>query len=363
MVQGRHWCFTIWDPKWRHTQLNNNQLSKIQYCIYSLEKGKNGSNSRGNAARDHGRNSSEPDPHAEHGKHIQGYLECLRSLKPGSIKLLLGQPTVHLEIRKGTRAEARDYCRKSDTHLSGPWEYGIWREAGQGRRTDVAELKDVIDTTGSILACFEHDFGATVRMHRGLEKYLTLTQQAARAQYRILTVIWIWGPTRTGKTRHVYDSSSAGNVYPLTIREPLWFDGYENQETLLLDDFSDSKLPLHQLLVLLDGHPTTVQVKGGMTWAGWNKVFITTNRHPNEFYPGGTPERNALTARISKIGHKPSLHGPILWETTQNSALDESKETSSQRQSASASPVQVYSEPESPSRSSRVTFTLTDDDD
>lgn len=360
MVQGRHWCFTIWDSKWRHTQLNNNQLSKIQYCIYQVEEG------NGEATADHYRGRTPADtelnPPPTPRRHIQGYLESLRSLKPGSVKLLLGRADAHLEIRKGSRAQARDYCRKIDSRVSGPWEYGLWREAGQGRRTDVAELKDVIDSTGSILACFEHDFGATVRMHRGLEKYLTLTQQAARAQYRTLTVIWIWGPTRTGKTRHVYESSSAGNVYPLTIREPLWFDGYENQETLLLDDFCDSKLPLHQLLVLLDGHPTTVQVKGGMTWAGWTKVFITTNRHPNEFYPGGTPERNALTARISKIGHKPSLHGPILWETLPSNASDESKEASSQRRSASASPVPDYSEPESPSRNSRVTFTLTDDD-
>lgn len=53
----------------------------------------------------------------------------------------------HLEKRRGTVAEARDYCRKEATREAGPWEVGTTNEGGAGARSDL------------------HDFSAAVRGH------------------------------------------------------------------------------------------------------------------------------------------------------------------------------------------------------
>ena len=75
-------------------------------------------------------------------EHIQGYLEFTKPVKFGGIKKWL--PTAHLEPRKGTRDQARDYCMKEDSRIAGPWEYGSWSAGGSGARTDIAIARDLI---------------------------------------------------------------------------------------------------------------------------------------------------------------------------------------------------------------------------
>lgn len=53
----------------------------------------------------------------------------------------------HLEKRRGTVAEARDYSRKEATREAGPWEIGTYDQGGSGQRSDL------------------HDFTAAVRIH------------------------------------------------------------------------------------------------------------------------------------------------------------------------------------------------------
>lgn len=63
----------------------------------------------------------------------------------------------------------------------------------------------------------------------------------------------------------------------------VWWDGYEGQSLLILDDFT-GWIPLTQLLNILDGYPMTLNVKNGRTMANWTTVVITSNLHPRDWY-------------------------------------------------------------------------------
>lgn len=64
-------------------------------------------------------------------EHLQGYVEFTKPQRLTGVKKNLGDTTVHCEARRGTREQARDYCKKEDAN---PYEYGNFTEGGQGTR-------------------------------------------------------------------------------------------------------------------------------------------------------------------------------------------------------------------------------------
>lgn len=86
--------------------------------------------------------------------HLQGYVEFTNPAKFSVIQTLFKFPG-HYEKRRGSRDQARDYCRKEDTRVRGPFEMGEWTSR-QGTRSDLDEIivaiqggatPDDIDTT------------------------------------------------------------------------------------------------------------------------------------------------------------------------------------------------------------------------
>lgn len=68
--------------------------------------------------------------------HWQGYAEFTAPQRLAALKKWL--PTAHFEVARGSREQARDYTRKPEGRLSGPFEYGDFGAGGQGQRSDLA---------------------------------------------------------------------------------------------------------------------------------------------------------------------------------------------------------------------------------
>lgn len=121
----------------------------------------------------------------------------------------------------------------------------------------------------------------------------------------------IWGPTGMYKStwgRGIARGPSnghgiAGDTFPLPYQRSggTWWDGYRGQRTLLLDDFDPSKMPLLQLLRVLDSFTFVGEVKGSVVTADWTEVIITNNIHPDRWYPTEGPERMAALLRRLKV--------------------------------------------------------------
>ncbi len=111
----------------------------------------------------------------------------------------------------------------------------------------------------------------------GLSRLQSLMQPAP--PFRKLKCFVFYGPPGTGKTRRAYEQ------FPMLFSKPdgEWFDGYDNQECLLFDDYRGQHA-LHQLLRWCDGYPFQVPIKGGFKWARWTTVIFTSNLPMKSWY-------------------------------------------------------------------------------
>ena len=111
-----------------------------------------------------------------------------------------------------------------------------------------------------------------------------------------------WGASGTGKSRRAVEE--AGDDVYFKPRGK-WWDGYQQQQSVILDDFY-GWLPFDDLLRLLDRYPLRVEYKGGFHEFNSKTIFITSNVHPLDWYKGDwyqAEQKQALTRRINCIIH------------------------------------------------------------
>ncbi len=203
-----------------------------------------------------------------------------KACRLAGIKKILGVNSIHLEARKGTRDQARDYCMKGESRSGGPWEVGTWNVIGQGKRSDLENVLTVMLTAKTFQEVVEADPVVYVRYSRGLEKAWQITKKTSKRVPPV--VILIYGPTGSGKTRHVMSQPS---IFKKS-GDDQWFDGYDGESTLLIDDFSGAKsrVSLSFLLQLLDRYTVNLPIKGAFTPLVAKVVYVTTNLHPRLWY-------------------------------------------------------------------------------
>lgn len=227
--------------------------------------------------------------------HVQGYTEFSRPTRVTKFKQIIDDRAAHCERRRGTRIQAREYCLKQDSRLWGPYEYGDFGTGGQGGRTDLLSVKRAIDEGASQAQVASDYFESWVRHHKAFAAYSNLLATTSPTLRTVRTTV-LWGPTGSGKSHRAY--THAPHAYrlapPNVDHGALWWDGYDNQKTIILDDF-ESWIPFRTLLQLLDKYPIRCQVKGGVVMAQWTHVIITSNAHPDSWYAnayaGGPLER------------------------------------------------------------------------
>lgn len=231
--------------------------------------------------------------------HLQGFVSWDTPRSLDKFKTDVSQK-LHIERSRGTPLQASDYCKYDDypanTKPNRFEEFGELPR--QGERTDwcvaLSQLKsgtpveEVVECQPQLLPCI-----------RALETYKS---KCLKPLHRAVEVIVLWGDAGSGKSRWAYDN------YPdLYSKAPnKWWDGYTGQKTILLDDFY-GYIPHSELLQVLDRYPYHCEIKGGHIWAQYDRVIITSNKPPEQWYSFGLkPE---LRRRLHKILHY-SIDGP-----------------------------------------------------
>ncbi len=233
-----------------------------------------------------------------HRLHLQGYVEFSTPFRLRACQSALGIRDSHVEPRKGSREQAKEYCQKQDTRVDGPWEVGTWI-SGQGSRQDLNEVKEALDADKSSREVSDQFFSAFVKFHRGISAYRLL--HAVRRRWPMEVTVY-WGPTGTGK------SQAAWARYPEAFLLPPqqsssgcgWWDGYDGHEDIIVDEFY-GWLRYSFMLQLLDRYPLRVETKGGSVEFVGRRICFTSNKAPTEWYDENKFDYAPLRHRITKI--------------------------------------------------------------
>lgn len=202
--------------------------------------------------------------------HLQGYLELSERKRGTAIRKLDGLSRAHLEVRKGTQSEAITYCQKEADF----YEFGTKSEVAQGQRTDLEEVKEALDTGSSIAEIAENHFSSFVRYERSFRSYQQLrTPRISRE----VEVYILWGKSGTGKTRIIFETFPDVFICPDPTLK--WFDGYEGEDVILIDEYRGEAASSFVLRVL-DRYPLRVPIKCGFREMKATKIFITSNMPP-----------------------------------------------------------------------------------
>lgn len=229
----------------------------------------------------------------------QGYAQLVTPSRLPKIKELLGSPTAHIEKAKGSPQQAWDYCTKEETRIEGPWCTGL-RPGGAGTRTDIVGAVDLLKEGKRLAQVLEEYPSVVVKYFRGLQAcQMLLAKSRDPANSPVIEVFW--GESGTGKTRKAVSENP--DAYLLTKPNgngTLWFDGYEGQTCVILDEFY-GWIQYDLLLRLLDRYPLRVQTKGGTVEMCATKFVITSNKSWRDWYPN-IDKLDALERRIREFG-------------------------------------------------------------
>lgn len=91
------------------------------------------------------------------------------------------------------------------------------------------------------------------------------------------------GPTGIGKSRRAWDEATF-DAYPKDPNTKFW-DGYNGQINVVMDEFR-GRIDISHLLRWFDRYPVIVEVKGSSVVLKAEKIWITSNLEPREWYPG-----------------------------------------------------------------------------
>ncbi len=215
--------------------------------------------------------------------HYQGVVHFKNPLRRSGVAALLGGGGIHLEISRGSAEDNKTYCSKQATREEGtdPWELGQMPQ--QGKRTDVDSAVETIREEGYTAAAINHPT-VFIKYPNGMKEYASVIQRVARGQdYRPPEILVLIGPTDCGKTTLAYTiPTKGGKVYDKPLDDH-WFDGYDGESTILLDEFY-GQLKFSLILKLLDGWPMRRQVKGSMVTLSNSRWVITSNTYPWQWY-------------------------------------------------------------------------------
>lgn len=243
-------------------------------------------------------------------KHLQGTIIFRDAVTLAGVKRH-GLVRGHVEVMRGTVGQSIDYCSKEESRdAEAGFAYEAYGDApagagaGQGNRTDFELVRDHFKGGGDFSAAVEQFPSLAVRYPGGLRLLQANFQQPRAAQTK---VFWFYGPTGSGKSRLAF--SEYPDAY-CKMPGNKWWDGYEQQKSVIIDDYRRDLCTFSELLRLFDRYHHRVEFKGGSVEFNSEVIVITSPKNPQETWEGRSEEDiGQLMRRIHEVRHFSGIVG------------------------------------------------------
>lgn len=264
MSRSRAWCFTLNN----YTDADESLLQQVE-CDYIV------------FGRETGEEKEVP--------HLQGYIYFKNPKRLGGLKKLHSR--AHWETAKGTAEQNFTYCTKQGDF------YERGSKPQQGKRNDLAEIREIIKAGGGMEQVIEKASNyQALRAGELLLKYQKAPHRPEREIY------WYYGPTGSGKTRAATQEAETRGSYWISGKSLKWWDGYDGEKQVIIDDFRADFCTFHELLRLFDIYPMRVEFKGGSRPLMATAIWVTCPYPPTAVWKNKTEEDlEQLTRRIHTI--------------------------------------------------------------
>jgi len=207
--------------------------------------------------------------------HLQGWITFNSAKTVSSVRKLL--PGCHVEVMHGSIGENETYISKSASIVErgekpitndnkGRNEQMRWHRA-----RELAKEGNLDDIDADIY----------IRCYNTLKSIGKDHQK--KPEPCDVKCFWIYGPTGTGKSHAV--ETTFPQCYKKAMDDLKWFDGYQNEDVIYLEDIDKYQVKWGGLLKrLADRWPMQASIKGAMKYIRPKIVIVTSNYSIEEIW-------------------------------------------------------------------------------
>lgn len=223
--------------------------------------------------------------------HLQGFCNLQKPMRFNTIKKRLNNG-IHIEKANGSDEDNQKYCSKTGEFF----ETGV--PQSQGKRNDLAAVVDSISSGANITSVAEHFPCAFIKYHRGIKEYIKTIRPVPVRDFKT-EVFYYYGEPGTGKSRTALEEAKNRGMDSIYYKpRGLWWDGYQQQECVIIDDFY-GWIKYDEMLKIMDRYPYKVQIKGGFEEFTSKYIWITSNVDTDLLYKFEGYNTAAFERRLS----------------------------------------------------------------
>ena len=222
--------------------------------------------------------------------HLQGACTFYRNYRLKGVKKL--HDKAHWEM--GIASQDFNYCKKRGSEVIRDENNKV-----QGKRNDIQEIREGLEAGDDIKQVLKK--ARSMASVNFAKTWLTEMAEHLPPDTKI-QIHWYYGASGTGKTRKVLQDCQPRPYIPINHK---WWDGYQGQDAVLLDDLRPDWCKPAELLRLLDPyrHEYRGEIKGGSRPLVATKIYITAPYHPEDFWKDINEDPKQLLRRIDLLIH------------------------------------------------------------
>jgi len=245
-------------------------------------------------------------------RHAQGFLVLKKKSKFSAVKKIFPEQ-VHLEPMGPFSSVEKNiaYCSKDSVFTfygTPPTSENAGRTGGAMERlrwstaNDLAASGAFDEIDPQIKICH---FGNLLKIHSYSTRDTSMLAKACGH--------WNWGVPGSGKSYHSRLGYNEGSLYLKGANK--WWDGYNDQEFVLLEDLDPSHAWMaNYLKCWMDIYPFAAEIKGGCMQIRPKGIIITSNYSIDQIFGSSVVDCVAIKRRC-KVTHFPFRYGTTVTET------------------------------------------------